>query len=170
MALSDEDECKMAASELSIDWYDSGYWSKNPKGCFIISSFNSAVWNSHQTGSNRPDSKAICRSDGKNTATQYFPCHQMLIGYLQLEHQWIIESTYILDLYVATQNTYCDDHDISMTSAGLDEAKRECLNDPKCSRFYYDCSAKKYYKCLASNGQSSSGCGSIVYTKGNHHL
>ena len=91
-----------------------------------------------------------------------------VIGYIQLEHQWIIESTYILD-YVPTQNKYCDTG-ISMTSAELDDAKGECSNDPYCSRFYYDCSSLKFYKCPASSGLSSSGCGSIVYTKGNHHL
>ena len=79
MALSDEDECKMAASVLSISWYGSGSWSWNPKGCYYYSYGRDVAWNTHQTGSKNANMKAICRSDGKNTATQYFPCHQMLI-------------------------------------------------------------------------------------------
>ena len=74
MALSDEDECKMAASELSISWYGSGSWNINPKGCFNYLDSGVVAWNTHQTGYNRAGTKAICR--GKNTATQYFQCHQ----------------------------------------------------------------------------------------------
>ena len=81
----------------------------------------------------------------------------------------VIESTYILDSYMATKNKYCDPHYEIMASAGLDEAKGECSNDPTCSMFYYDCGTKEYYKCTASSDLASSGCGSIVYTKGNHH-
>lgn len=93
-----------------------------------------------------------------------------LISYIQLKHQWIIESTYILgDSYMATNNKYCNLYE-EMTSSRLDEAKQECLNDPTCSRFLYSCSTQKYYKCTASSGLSFSGCGSIVYTKGNHPL
>ena len=77
MALSDEGKCKKAASELSIGYIGSSSWSNNPKGCFYLS--GKSYWNNHKTGSNRAGSKAICRSYGKNTATQYFPCHQMLI-------------------------------------------------------------------------------------------
>ena len=78
MALSNEDECKKAASELSLKYFGAGSYSHNPKGCSYLFNYH-VVWNTHQTGSNRADSKAICKSDGKNTATQYFPCHQMLI-------------------------------------------------------------------------------------------
>ena len=78
MALRDEGECKTAASELSISYGGGGsLGDHNPKGCFYYSSY--VFWNTFQTGSNRPGSKAICRKYGKNTATQYFPCHQMLI-------------------------------------------------------------------------------------------
>ena len=70
---------------------------------------------------------------------------------------------------MATKNKYCEFHNEVMTSEGLEEAKRECSNDPTCSRFYYDCGTKGYYKCTASTDLSSSGCGSVVYTKGNHH-
>ena len=76
MALSDEGECKKAASELSISYHGGESWRFNPKGCFYYSSY--VFWNTFQTGSNRPGSKAICRKYGKNTATQYFPCNQML--------------------------------------------------------------------------------------------
>ena len=68
------------------------------------------------------------------------------------------------------KNKYCEFHYEVMTSAGLDDAKRECSNDPTCSRFYHDCGTKGYYKCsTTSPALSPSGCGSIVYTKGNHH-
>ena len=78
MALRDEGECKTAASELSISYGGGGsLGDHNPKGCFYYSSY--VFWNTFQTGSNRPGSKAICRKYGKNTATQYFPCNQMLI-------------------------------------------------------------------------------------------
>ena len=94
------------------------------------------------------------------------------VSYVQLKHQCIIESTYILDMYMVTKNKYCDYYNnTAMTSVGLDEAKGECSNDPTCSRFYYHCNTKRYYKCLESQmfGLSRTGCGSIVYTKGNHH-
>ena len=79
MALSDEDECKKAASELSLKYFGAGSYSHNPKGCSYLANFI-VLWNTHKTGSNRPDSKAICKNHGKNTTTQYFPCHQMLIS------------------------------------------------------------------------------------------
>jgi len=64
MALRDEGECKNAASELSISYAGGGsLGDHNPKGCFYWSSH--VFWNTHQTGSNRPDSKAICRKYGQ---------------------------------------------------------------------------------------------------------
>ena len=73
-------------------------------------------------------------------------------------------------MYMTIKNKYCEFHYEVMTSAGLDDAKRECSNDPTCSGFYYNCYSKKYYKCTASSVLLSSGCGSIIYTKGNRHL
>ena len=76
IALSDEGECKIAASELSLrynNYGSEGSRSNNPKGCFY---FDYRVrWNSHQTGSNRDHSQGICRTDSKNNTTQQFPCH-----------------------------------------------------------------------------------------------
>ena len=39
MALSNEDECKKAASELSLKYFGAGSYSHNPKGCSYLANF-----------------------------------------------------------------------------------------------------------------------------------
>ena len=65
MTLSDEAECKRAASELSIGWNQANSWYYYPKGCACVHGCSRVVWNTHETGVAFVDSKAICRRGGK---------------------------------------------------------------------------------------------------------
>ena len=64
MALSDEDECKKAASQLSLTYHTGGSWSNNPKGCVLWKSSNIVWWNFHQSGREKIDWFVICRTSG----------------------------------------------------------------------------------------------------------
>ena len=62
--IANRTECERAASSLGFTFNDAGSWSHNPKGCYLR--YGTRVfWNIHKTGSERPDSFAICIPNGK---------------------------------------------------------------------------------------------------------
>ena len=64
LPIGNKTECQRAASSLGYTFNDAGSWSHNPKGCYLR--YGTRVfWNIHKTGSERPDSFAICIPNGK---------------------------------------------------------------------------------------------------------
>ena len=84
----------------------------------------------------------------------------------------MIKFTNILASNKTVENKFCSplNMQLQMTSTTLDEAIEECFDDPFCKRFYYDGCDIKYFKCTDTAQIKDSGCGSIVYTRGNHRF
>ena len=84
----------------------------------------------------------------------------------------MIKFTNILASNKTVENKFCSplNMQLQMTSTTLDRAKEECWGDPSCTRFYYDGCDFNYRKCSDTAQIKDSGCGSIVYTRGNYHF
>ena len=55
-----------------------------------------------------------------------------------------------------------------MTSKNTVDARKECLDDLSCQMFYDSCGkGETFYFCTDTSHLYTSGCGSILYKKGN---
>ena len=74
-----------------------------------------------------------------------------------------------LDNYIIKLSDYCEDPRITMTSTNVNDAKKECTNNPSCHMFYKGCEeGAGYYACRDSSTEFSLPCGELLYKKYNN--
>ena len=63
IGVMEKEKCKEAAEELNKNWYGTGYFSTNPKGCYASGS--GVFFNRHSTGNRQDSRRQMCKHTGK---------------------------------------------------------------------------------------------------------
>ena len=152
-AITDTHECKEACNELN-----------RPVGTLSEGNLCYVAGNGRckQDGSMNPKGRLVCKMLGNMIIHKTYYCLVFFHSLLRSTNFEILWFT----VYTKKRGNYCSPVSQQMRSTNVIDAKKECLNKPKCDMFYdVDAIGKEFWACENTASIEMSSYGSILYKR-----